>query len=82
MCADMGGSKHYGLLFYRGRWRRFRAPTPMETSPMMAIAAGTGLAVKSIVATENATINPPTSIMAVPRLFQFVAISTSSHGRL
>jgi hypothetical protein len=54
----------------------------METSPMMAIAAGTGLAVKSIVATENATINPPTSIMAVPRLFQFVAISTSSHGRL
>lgn len=48
----------------------------------MAIADDTGLAVRSIVTMANATISPPTTIIAVPLLLQFMAISTSSHGRL
>ena len=60
--------------------RRFRAPTPMETSPMMAIAEGTGFLVRSIVATANATINPPTSIIATPLLFRFSVTSASFHA--
>jgi hypothetical protein len=49
---------------------------------MMAIAEGTGLLVRSIVATANATINPPTSIIARPLLFQLSAISASFHAGL
>jgi hypothetical protein len=52
----------------------------METSPMMAIAEGTGLLVRSIVATANATIKPPTSIIARPLLFQLSATSASFHA--
>jgi hypothetical protein len=75
----MGGSKHHDLRFYRVSWRRFRAPTPIETSPMMAIAEGMGFSVKMIVTTANATSSPPTIIIAVPRLFQLSAISASFH---
>ena len=60
--------------------RRLRAPTPIETSPMMAIAEGTGLLVRSIVATANAIINPPTTIIATPLLFRFSVTSASSHA--
>ena len=60
--------------------RRFRAPTPIETSPMMAIAEGMGLLVRSIVATANATINPPTIINATPVLFRLSVIRASFHA--
>ena len=46
----------------------------------MAIAEGTGLLVRSIVATANATINPPTSISATPLLFRFSVTSASFHA--
>ena len=61
--------------------RRFRAPTPIETSPMMAIAEGTGLLVRSIAATANAIINPPTIIIATPVLFELAVIRASFHAR-
>ena|GEM_PF-5737621 len=61
--------------------RRFRAPTPIETSPMTAIAEGAGLLVRTIVATANAIINPPTIIIATPVFFGPSVISASFHTR-
>jgi len=78
--AVVGGSKLRDQRFYRFGWRRIRAPTPMETSPMMAIAEGMGFSVNMIVMTANPTISPPTIIIAVPRLFQVSAISASFHA--
>jgi len=48
---------------------------------MMAIAEGTGLFVRSIVATANAIINPPTIIIAAPVLFARSVIRASFHAR-
>jgi hypothetical protein len=62
-----------------GYVRRLRAPTPIATSPMMAIADGTGFSVRNIVATANATISPPTSIIARPLLFRFSVTRPSFH---
>jgi hypothetical protein len=60
--------------------RRLRAPTTIATSPMMAIADGTGFSVRNIVATANATISPPTSIIARPLLFRFSVTRPSFHA--
>ena len=48
---------------------------------MMAIAEGTGLLVRSIAATANAIINPPTIIIATPVLFELAVIRASFHAR-
>jgi hypothetical protein len=45
----------------------------------MAIADGTGFSVRNIVAMANATINPPTIIIARPLSFRFSAIGASFH---
>lgn len=48
---------------------------------MTTIAEGTALLVRSIVATANATINPPTIIIAAPVLLILSVIRASFHAR-
>jgi hypothetical protein len=48
----------------------------------MAIAEGAGFSVRSIVATANATINPPTIIIAKPLPFRISVTSAFFHATL
>jgi hypothetical protein len=59
--------------------RRFRDPTAMNTKPITASGTARGSEETSIVAVANAIINPPTSIIAVPRLGQVTCIRQSCH---